>query len=44
MFMVFFTKKNVINMKFYTCKPALADLDTASALDLPESLPALPPA
>ena len=33
------------NISIYaTCNPALADLDTAFALDLPVSFPALPPA
>ena len=31
-------------MNLPTCNPALADLETALALALPESLPALPPA
>ena len=32
------------SIQFVTCRPALADLETALALAFPESFPALPPA
>ena len=36
--------KIIIKTVIFTCNPALADLETAFALALPESFPALPPA
>jgi len=36
--------KESCNIHRLTCNPARADLETALALDFPESLPALPPA